>query len=285
MSFATVLAPVSPFDGVFGCTYVTTKTSSCAATIAMVQIQAVLDKTIAGLSDQNYEQSFASLRLSFEVANTHSTIPPDAILHALQRYYTRRRFPANLTDPTLHLILRFAVDAESDHILGPYSTELRSRLCLDALRSFFNAELEVEWVQQHRYTFPFADANLIAHCINLGYVDEAVIRKHILQSLISNSTLHNHQVHVLVMMFKIAGATLAAYVDPTVIDRCFELLKGPRNIHWPKEELIQVNTLSMKGETSKLRRNCRRSLSYGSVAGRLFLPHPYSPQEDQSRPV
>jgi len=249
----------------------------------MLSVQTILGTTIAGLSDQNYEQSLAFLRLWFEIGQAHSTIPPDAILRALQTYYRRNNFPANLADPTLHLILRFAGDAESDHILAPHSIGLRSRLCAEALQQFFDTGILMVYGQQNWCNFPFADANFIAHCINLGWVEEVVIRNRILQSLISRSTLYNHQVYVLVMLFKTAGATLAAYADPTVVDHCFEILKGPRNSTWPKVELIQVNTLSMKGEALKLRRNYRRSLSYESVAGRVFLPHLYSKPGSQNR--
>jgi len=69
------------------------------------------------------------------------------------------------------------------------------------------------------------DVNLIAHCANLGYIEENTIRSHILQSLISHHKLHDHQANALAALFKIAGATFGAYADPAVIDRCFELLK------------------------------------------------------------
>jgi len=229
--------------GVVPFVYVTTKTSSRAATIAMIRIQSALDKTIAGLSDQNYEKSFAFLRLWFEIAHTHSTIPPDAILHALQTYYRARSLPDNLIDSAAHLILRFASDAELDHILAPHSTELRSRLCAEALRVFFDTDLATVYSGFSCTNSYYADANIIAHCVNLGWVEEAVIRNHILQSLISHPTLYNRQVYTLVILFRTAGATFAAYTDPAVIDRCFEILKGPRNQYWPREKLIQVNAL------------------------------------------
>jgi len=217
----------------------------------MIHIQTVLDKTIAGLSDQNYEKSFAFLRLWLGIAHTHSTIPPDAILHALQTYYRTRSLPHNLVDSAAHLILRFAGDAESDHI--PHSTGLRSRLCTEALRVFFDTDLAVMYGGSSWTNSYYADANIIAHCVNLGWVEEAVIRDQILQSLISHPTLSNHQVYTLVILFKTAGATFETYADPTAIDRCFETLKGPRNPLWPREELIQVNSLSVKGVTLELR--------------------------------
>jgi hypothetical protein len=71
----------------------------------------------------------------------------------------------------------------------------------------------------------YADANLIAHWANLGLVEENAIRNHILQSLISHPKLYIHQANALVILFKVAGATFEAYADPSVVDRCFELLK------------------------------------------------------------
>jgi len=101
-----------------------------------------------------------------------------------------------------------------------------------------------------------AGANLIAHWANLRYVEEAAIRDHILQSLISHPKLYDRQVDVLTILFKLAGATFKAYADPTVFDRCFELLKGHNyNPPWPKNHqnyreylnlrkaLIQVSAL------------------------------------------
>ena len=72
----------------------------------------------------------------------------------------------------------------------------------------------------------YADVNLIARWANLGYVEEAAIRSHILQSLVSHPTLHDHQAWALIILFKLAGATFGAFADPSVVDRCFELLKN-----------------------------------------------------------
>ena len=72
----------------------------------------------------------------------------------------------------------------------------------------------------------YANTNLIAHWVNLGYVEEAAICNHILQSLISHPKLYDHQADALVILFKLAGATFAACTDPSVVDRCFELLQN-----------------------------------------------------------
>ena len=139
-----------------------------------------------------------------------------------------------LIHSTAHLILRFASDAESDHILAPHSSRLQSRLSTRALQDFFGNNIMA--TQGRSYPEDtYSTTNLIAHWANLGYVEETAIRDHILQSLISHPKLYDHQAHALIILFKLAGATFEAYVDSSVVDRCFELLKNHRvydpNIH------------------------------------------------------
>jgi hypothetical protein len=151
-----------------------------------------------------------------------------------------------LIHPTAHSILRFASDAESDLILAPQNSGLQRRLCAKTLQDFFSSNLTAvlqstdawreelrercqgEYIQKNQKDTLqgfYGDANFIAHWANLGYVEEAAIRNHILQSLISHPKLHGHQADALIILFKLAGATFEAYVDPAVVDRCFELLK------------------------------------------------------------
>ena len=110
-----------------------------------------------------------------------------------------------------HLIVRFASDAESDHLLAPHSSELQSRLCARILREFCNMNLRVcsgDWAGGNICT----DTNLVAHWANLGYVEEVVIHNHILQSLIHYPKLCDHQTDALIP-FKLAGATFRAYAE------------------------------------------------------------------------
>ena len=72
----------------------------------------------------------------------------------------------------------------------------------------------------------YTNTNLIARYINLGYLEQAVIRNQILQSLTSHPRLGDHQADALIILFKLAGATFEAYADPSVVNRCFKLLKG-----------------------------------------------------------
>ena len=215
----------------------------------MTTVEGALELVIYELSDQNYEQSLDFYRFWLDAGQTYVQIPSDQIFDAIWNHRVSGSIDRNygrLIHPTAHLIPRFASDAESDHILAPHCSELQSRLCARSLREFFSNNLIVA-----RYNDPahdlYADANLIAHWANLGYVAETAIRDHILQSLIAHPKLYNHQVDSLLILFKLAGATFEAYADPSVVDRCFEILKGhifPQygsNYVAPRKELLKVS--------------------------------------------
>jgi len=110
-------------------------------------------------------------------------------------------------------------------MLAPCSLELRTRLSTRTLLEFFANNLRVARSEKGSLVYFYAEANLLAHWANLGYLEEPAIC-HILQSLISHSILHDHQADALIILFRLAGATFEAYADPSVVSRCFELLKG-----------------------------------------------------------
>ena len=77
---------------------------------------------------------------------------------------------------------------------------------------------------------------------------ETAIRNRILQSLISFRKLYDHHADAMIVLFKIAGATFEAYEDPSVVDRCFELLKNNCSRDSIKGKLVQVSVAcSVKG--------------------------------------
>ncbi|KAF9646046.1 hypothetical protein BDM02DRAFT_3189170 [Thelephora ganbajun] len=202
------------------------------------------------LSDQTYEQSLAFYRLWFDVGHTYPQIPSDKVSDAIWNSRLSSVLDperdGKLIHPTAHLILRFASDAESDHILAPHSAGLKSRLCARGLRQFFDGNLANVQYKENSYgrdssvlwQFP-ADTNLIAHWANIGYIAETAIRNHILQSLISYPKLYDHQADALIILFKLAGATFGIYADPSVVNRCFELLKGHYGRDSYKGKLVQ----------------------------------------------
>jgi len=200
------------------------------------------------LSNHDYEQSFAFYRLWIDIKQTYHQIPSDPTLDDIWNYRA-----TGLINPTTgdiiqwsaHLVPRLASDAESDHLLGPQNAGLQGRLCARSLREFFINNLAmVQHKQYSRGSDPtgefYTDTNLVAHWVNLGQVEEAAIRNHILQSLIANPKLHDHQVDALIILFQLAGATFAAYADPSVVDRCFELIGGHYTHGSPKWGLVQV---------------------------------------------
>jgi len=200
----------------------------------MEAIDETLGSVVGELSDQNYSQSLDFYHFWFEIGQTYYQIPSDQTFNTIWNSRVagstiNLSSSANLIHSTAHLILRFASDVESDHLLGPYNSRLRNRLCARSLQEFFINNLRGTrgWGTGSFYDL-CADANLIAHWVNLGYVEEATIRSHILQSLISHPKLHDHQAYTLIILLKLAGPSFQAYVDPLVIDRCFELLKNHR---------------------------------------------------------
>jgi len=230
--------------------YVTSWVQLPTATIAMTNIQKALGSVISKLSDQNYEQSFAYFRFWFGIGQTYSQIPSDLALDSI--YENRRSAPwdphrcFSFIYPAAPLIFRLVNDVESDPTLAPYTTGIRSRFCAKILQKFFDDDLKTIYGSSN-YCYSYTDLNIIAHCANLGYLEEDTIRDHILQSIISHDKLYDHHAIALAILFNIAGATFAAYVDPAVVDRCFELLKNHGHISrkgWP--ELLQASAFSVQ---------------------------------------
>ena len=219
--------------------YVTSHVRSATATIAMADtVNKALGLVIRGLSDYDYEKSLASYRFWFDIGQTYYQIPPDQIFDVIwnNRAVTSSLCPGDgrIIHAAAHLILRFARDAESGHIIAPDSSNLQSRLCARSIREFFSGNVETIWRRSagdwscDAVDGFHADVNLIAHWANLGYIEETVIRDHILQSLSSHSTLLKHQVDALIILFKLAGVTFEAYAEQSLIDRCFQLLNDHR---------------------------------------------------------
>ena len=207
----------------------------------MEDILAGLGSTVSNLSDQNYAHSFAFYCLWFGIGRTYHQISSDQIFDAI---WDNR--PANLADPSRNgfvhsavpLFLRFISDAESDQLLAPHHSGLQHHLCVRTLREFFNCNLRA--AHNGDVGNFYADANLITHWANLGYVEEAAIRNHILQSIISHPRSYHHQAHALIILFELAGATFKAYADPSVVDHCLELLDGHGHCTSIEWGLIQV---------------------------------------------
>ena len=216
--------------------YVTSKAHNPTATIAMGDVEEALGFAVRDLSDQNYPHSLAFCRLWIDIGQTHLQIPHDKIFDAIWNNRMGNSFhpsggSGELIHSTAHLLLRLASDVEPDYIPAPQSSGLQNHLCTKSLRGFFTNNLLTVSYKMKGYVNNapdgfYADVNLIAQLANLGYVEEAVIRNHVLQSLISHPKLYDHQAHALIILFKLAGATFEAYADASVVDRCVELLRN-----------------------------------------------------------
>ena len=246
----------------------------------MDDIDNALGSAVHQLSDDNYTHSLAFYRLWSDIGQTHHQTTSDRIFNAI---WNNRGTGSSMIDPgkgklihsTAHLIVRFASDTESDHLLAPYSPGLQSRLCTKTLREFFSANLRACCGSGIGGNI-CVDANLIARWANLGYVEEAVIRNHILQSLISHPKLYDHQADALIILFKLAGATFEAYADPSVVDRCFELLKDHK---YHNQALINYNNAhsNYRGPGSGWPEILSRGNSYDLMKKELVqvrTPHP-----------
>ena len=150
----------------------------------------------------------------------------------------QRPVRGQLIHSKVHLLLRFITDAERDPALSTYAHDLHDRLCHESLGQFFRQVLdytENQGVVSGQLTRELCEfytgVNLIAHWVNLGHVKLEDVRDHILQSLIDTfqTTVHIHQLNSLMILLKISGATFAAYVDSSVMERCRDLLQ-PNNL-------------------------------------------------------
>ena len=222
----------------------------------MERIQGALNILISRISEENYDESFACYRAWCEITQTYSQEYPDQILDSLFDNRGTQGIEndfSKLIHSTAHLIVRFAGDAESDSVLGPHAIGLQNRLCTKMVQEFFESDMEVvqDMESDKRYTFPdrfVADVNFIAHWVNLGYIEESAIRNHILQSLISHpAKIYHHQGLALIVLFKLAGATFEKYADSSVIDRCFERLKGRYGGNATGNQVVQVRAVSCYG--------------------------------------
>ena len=188
-------------------------------------------------------------------------------------------FCGKLIHSDVHLLLRFISDAELDPALSAYAIGLHDRLCRGALERFFNQNLRYlpDSVSSENRSWKFCEyyttVNLIAHWVNLGCVQLEDIRDHILQSLIFQPTVHPHQLNSLMILFKISGATFAAYVDPSVMDRCCNLLK----LSNPENKFIATGLAKVRASILTIKKitnsaEYRRFYNFGKAVGKDSLP-------------
>ena len=171
----------------------------------------------------------------------------------------------DLINPTTHLFIRFIGDIEADQKISGHASGPHRRYCESTLDMFFEKNLTlVKLWNKDRSSF-FTGVNLIAHWINLGYVNEALTRDYIPPSLIS----HPDGVEALILLFKPAGSTIEAYVSQSMVDHCLDGLKIQYHGDLMEGKLVQV-----RAETWSLSRD--EFSGYSCVTG-AWLGGPPSP--------
>ena len=194
---------------------------------SMSNLRETLRNLIENLSEKNYEETLAQYRFWLDLGIAHGHVVQGQVENDARQLIQpdQMRNDGEFTHPTAHLFFRFVRDME-DRMVSRSASEYHKHQCAKAVADCFEINLELVKNGSGWSGSFLTDINLIAHWANLGFVEESVIRNHILQSLISHPKLHNHQADALVILFRLAGATFETYADPSVLDRCFQLLEG-----------------------------------------------------------
>ena len=194
-------------------------------------ISSFFRKLLHDLSEDNYEQTVFDYRFWMKFVAAHGWIRDDRLYDDIQvsikqdLVYPKTK---HLIHPTSHLLIRLLTDVGADPVLSTYASSAHDQLCRVSLRDFVDDNLDImlgrtlyDWELCRFYT----NTNFLAHWINLGHLTVEDVRDRILQSLTSKPTVHPHQLNSLMILLKTSGATFAAYVDSSVMERCYDLLK------------------------------------------------------------
>ena len=241
---------------------------------------------LLALSEGNYDSIFSAYRYWIELEATRGGVTnrrlyndvmgstrPDLISPP---YFTgNSRYPVagGLIHSTAQSLLRFITDAEQDPILSTYAVDVHEQLSRSSLDGFFKRILGCTPRSTNTELSNFyTRTNFIAHWVNLGYVRLEDVRDRILQSLIMCPSAHPHQLNSLLILLKISGATFAAYVDPSVMDRCCDLFK-PSNIvgQLVPPELAAVRAFISAMQINYLSLDYRRFCNSVKMTGKASL--------------
>jgi len=170
-----------------------------------------LMKLVHGIHEGNYDRTLSAYRLWIKLGTARGGVSNDQlyndILGSLTTGHGRITTPQiDGWSPTIHyngvnqcvprgelihggarLLPRFITDAELDPALSTYAIGLHDRLCRESLDQFFRQNLDCipggwgEITSKQLCEF-YTWVNLVAHWVNLGYVELEDVRDHILQS-------------------------------------------------------------------------------------------------------
>ena len=220
----------------------------------------ILHRLVHNLSGENYEETFAQYRFWFDVGSAHGHINDQYEvandLAEIARSDSSRHGRGEIIHPSIHLYLRFLQDVEADATISRQGPRIKQSFAA-TVDWCFEENLSVadhsDFVDENRYASYVEELvrrqvefnrriNLVACWANLGHIKKVVIRDHILQSLSSHPKLYDHQADAIIILFKIAGATFGTIADPSVVDRCLELLKNHSSHNTSRSRLVQVHT-------------------------------------------
>ena len=197
-----------------------------------MRISSVLNALALGLSEDNYEQLLSEYRLWMKIGAAHGWINDDQLrsdIRAIMKPNLVYPSSNQFIHPTSHLLFRFITDIGLDPVLSTYASNVHDPLCSESLERFFDRNLvlisDTRWDSSYFSEF-YTSVNFLAHWVNLGYLCVEDVQDHILQSLTFQPTVCPHQLISLAIFLKISGATFAAYVDPSVMDHCCDLLES-----------------------------------------------------------
>lgn len=206
-----------------------------------MSISAFLKELVSNLSEENYEKTLSDYRFWMKIGTTHGC----ALNNKLQDDILNNRKPdlvyptsSRLIHPTSQRLLQFITDVEQ-HLVSPTHTRLSRSL----LNEFFDRNLRLgsqSTIYSSELSSFYTNVGFLAHWVNLGYIGVEDVRDNILQSLTFRPVPLDHQLHSLLILLKIAGATFAVYVDPSIMDRCLNVLKSRSNMKSEVTALTKV---------------------------------------------
>ena len=202
-----------------------------------------LQETLCDLAGKSYDKSSAHYRFWLDLGRTRGSLTVQNQADDDMWRIIRTDSSKDLINPTTHIFIRSIEDAEADQKIAGRALGLHRKYCEPTLDRFFEKSLSLVTCWNGDRSSFFTDVNLIAHWINLGYVDEALTRDYVLPSLISHPGIYVHGMEALIILFKLAGATVEAYVGKSVVDRCFEGLKIQYPCDSMEGKLVQVRAL------------------------------------------
>lgn len=195
-----------------------------------MSIAEFLEELVSKLSKENYECTLSDYKFWMKIGTTHGCVSEDQLHNdILANLRSDSVYPTvksgTLIHPTSRLLLQFVTDIE-----GESGSSTHARLCRTSLSDFFSDNLKIirDPTFHGRDRF-YTHVNFLAHWANLGYLSLEDVRDNILQSLTFKPTPDLHQLYSLFILLRIAGATFAAYVDPSVMENCFRVLEHPKS--------------------------------------------------------